>query len=195
MATPEQMLFCPKCGTKNIEGAKFCRGCGADIALIPQALAGHLPETRAVQQYSALDAYDARRQRRRREPPRIDKAISTGFTGFAFLIVAIVLSFTGAGHDWWYWLLIPAFTCMGGGVAEYARFKYAQKPAPELPSAEEPRAAMPPRARASALPPLNTSELVQPPSVTEGTTRHLDVHAEAPTRNISKPAEKTAKDV
>jgi hypothetical protein len=39
----------------------------------------------------------------------------------------------------------------------------------------------------SALPPRNTSELVpQPPSVTEGTTRHLDLSGEAATRNISK---------
>ena len=30
-------MFCPKCGTKNVDGAKFCRGCGAPLAAAPAA--------------------------------------------------------------------------------------------------------------------------------------------------------------
>ena len=33
-------MFCPKCATQNLDGASFCRSCGANISLIPQALAG-----------------------------------------------------------------------------------------------------------------------------------------------------------
>jgi len=43
----------------------------------------------------------------------------------------------------------------------------------------------------SALPPRNTSEMVPPPSVTEGTTRHLGIRAEAPARPAERPAKET----
>ena len=33
-------MFCPKCATQNIDGASFCRVCGANISLVPQALSG-----------------------------------------------------------------------------------------------------------------------------------------------------------
>ena len=39
-------------------------------------------------------------------------------------------------------------------------------------------ASIPPPLRAGALPPRNTGEIVPPPSITEGTTRHLNVPAE-----------------
>ncbi|MGI9105935.1 MAG: zinc-ribbon domain-containing protein, partial [Pyrinomonadaceae bacterium] len=38
-------MYCPKCGTQNVDDASFCRGCGANVSLIPQALDGRLPET------------------------------------------------------------------------------------------------------------------------------------------------------
>lgn len=190
-------MYCPRCGALNIEDAKFCRGCGADIALVPQALTGHLPEKRSVGEEVA-DKIDraARRRSRRNSPPRLDKAISTTFTGLAFLVVSIVLAFTPVGRFWWYWMLIPAFTMLGGGIAEYVRFKQSLGEDISLPGREARQAiqAPPPRARVSALPPRNTSELVPPPSVTEGTTRHLDIKADAPTRHINTPIEKPAKD-
>src|ERR1051326_6573590 len=34
--------FCPKCATQNLDGASFCRGCGANISLVPQALTGQM---------------------------------------------------------------------------------------------------------------------------------------------------------
>jgi hypothetical protein len=190
-------MYCPKCGVQNIEDAKFCRGCGADIGLVSQALTGHLPDKRAVGYDAEGKPYDGsgRRIRRHKEAPRIDKAITNIFTGIGFLIVAFsVLRFAPAGRLWWYWMLIPAFTSLGGGLAEYVRFKHSKGEEIKLPGIES-RPAMPPQSsRVSALPPRNTSELVPPPSVTEGTTRHLDLSQEAPTRHIHVPAEKPAKD-
>ena len=95
---------------------------------------------------------------------------------------------------WWFWLLIPAFSMLGGGFAEYARFKHSKSEEDKLPGHESRPAMSPPPARISALPPRNTSELVPPPSITEGTTRHLDLSPEAPTRNIGITIEKPAKD-
>ncbi len=40
-------MFCPKCATQNVDGASFCRSCGANISLIPQALSGQLPTATA----------------------------------------------------------------------------------------------------------------------------------------------------
>ncbi len=37
------MMYCPKCGTNNIDNASFCRACGTNLSLVPQALTGHLP--------------------------------------------------------------------------------------------------------------------------------------------------------
>lgn len=182
-------MYCPKCGAQNIEDAQFCRGCGENISLVSQALSGQLPASRAVGYDVEGKPYDesGRRIRREKDLPRVDKAIKTGFMGLAFLIIAIIIGFTGdRRHDYWYWLLIPAFTMIGGGIAEYVRVKHSAATEKRLPDAQ-PRAAMPPaRARVSAIPPRNTAELVTPPSVTENTTRHLDLSTEAPTRHISR---------
>ncbi|MBA2734150.1 MAG: zinc-ribbon domain-containing protein [Acidobacteria bacterium] len=180
-------MFCPNCAAQNIEDSKFCRGCGADIGLVPQAMTGHLPVQRAVGYDAQGQPYDetGRRISKHKEPPRLDKAITNLFTGVAFLLVAFsVMRFFPGGRMWWFWLLIPAFTMLGGGVAEYVRFKQSKGEDIKLPGGKS-RPAMPKApARVSAFPPRNTSELVPPPSITEGTTRHLDQSPEAPTRHI-----------
>lgn len=171
-------MYCPNCATNNLEGARFCRSCGADISLVPQALTGHLPETQNIA--TALE-----RHRKRRREPRIDKAIKNIFMGLGFLIVAIVLGFAPMGRGWWFWMMIPAFSMLGGGVAEYMRFKQSQQPALPPASAQPGMFAPPPPQRADELPARNTAEMyMQPPSVTEGTTRLLE--DEAPTRHIGR---------
>lgn len=177
-------MYCPKCGTENIEGANFCRGCGADLAPVSQALSGHVPDKRPAAKDPEVHSYEQYKQRKHGgKEPRIDKAITNIFTGIGFILVAaMVYVFAPAGKIWWFWMLIPAFTTLGGGIAEYVRYKHYKGEEPELPSSQT-RAAMPP-ARVSALPPRNTSEMVPPPpSVTEGTTRHLNIKAEAPPRD------------
>jgi len=37
-------MFCPKCATQNVDGAHFCRSCGANISLVPQALTGQIAQ-------------------------------------------------------------------------------------------------------------------------------------------------------
>ena len=177
-------MFCPKCATNNLDGARFCRSCGADISLVPQALTGHLP----VDQSIATEEY-SRHGRRHRRTPSVDKAVKNIFMGLGFLVVAIVLSFTPMGRFWWFWMLIPAFSMLGGGVAEWLRVKQAQPRT--LPSGSMPQALGAPPPRAGDLPGRNTAELImQPPSVTEGTTRLLD--DEAPTRHIGRAVENPA---
>ncbi|MBC8028483.1 MAG: hypothetical protein H7Z16_00055 [Pyrinomonadaceae bacterium] len=167
-------MFCPKCATQNLEGASFCRSCGENISLIPQALQGKL-----LPQAELLN--EERRDRKHRKEPRLEHAFKNVFMGIAFLFVSMALSFSSMGRGWWFWMLIPAFSMMGTGIAQYIRLKEYEKRM--LGPGNFPQQTIQRPARMPAFPARNTGELVPPPpSVTEGTTRHLG--AEAPTRHF-----------
>src|SRR6266550_9159976 len=168
-------MFCPKCATQNLEGASYCRSCGANIKLIPQALSGQLPQAQS-------DEFDFRRRgwKRRREGT-MDGAFRSAFMGLAFLLVSIALSFSPMGRGWWFWMMIPAFSMMGSGVAQYIRVRERGKQS--VGGANLNQSAMPAAPRAEVFAARSTGELMAtPPSVTEGTTRHLG--AEAPTKHL-----------
>jgi len=166
-------MFCPKCATQNIEGASFCRSCGANISLIPHALTGQLPtRPQNDERWS--------RRKRRRGAPTVDEGIRSVVMGFGFIAVAAALALFGQGigaHVWWFWLLIPAFGCLGRGIAEIVRAN--QLKSSQASDQQKLTYVAPPQ----QLPTTNTAELRPPaPSVTEGTTRHLGT--EAPTRTL-----------
>jgi hypothetical protein len=169
-------MFCPKCATQNLEGASFCRSCGANISLIPQALAGQSLEP------ALDDSRSGRRARRRGKELSLDHSFKNIFMGIAFLIVAIALS-RSIGAGWWFWMLLPAFSMMGTGIAQYIRLKEREKRNLMAPSGMQnfpDRSNYSPQKNLSA---PGTGQLRPPvPSVTEGTTRHLGV--EAPTRHF-----------
>lgn len=184
-------MYCPNCAAQNIDGAQFCRACGSNISLVPRAMSSHLPATGPAESDGESGGRKSRRRRRHGEAPSMEKGVKSLFTGLGFLVVCIALSFSVMGTGWWFWMLIPAFTLMGGGVAEIMRAKHAENR--QLPYGPA-TTAVPPVQRAGSLPPRNTSELMPPvPSVTEGTTRHLGV--EAPTRHFGAPAENPEKKV
>jgi hypothetical protein len=166
-------MFCPKCATQNLEGASFCRGCGANISLVSQALAGQVAQPPVTE----VDDFHTRRGKRRRDREvTLDHSFKNIFMGFAFLMIAIALSRT-IGAGWWFWMLLPAFSMMGTGLAQYIRVK--EKTRRE--SLTEPQ--QPPLGQAFPAPSRPPEELRAPvASVTEGTTRHLGV--EAPTRHL-----------
>jgi hypothetical protein len=169
-------MFCPKCATQNTDDAKFCRSCGTDISLVPQAVTGQLAERLAAQD----DPWQSRRRRHKGDkgPPSIERAVKSFFMGLAFICVALAVAvFAPAGRLWWFWMLIPAFGMLSDGVSTYLRLAEEKKRlAP--PSYAPTQTAVPPPRNVSALPQRNTGEIVPPPSVTEGTTRHLSVPAE-----------------
>ncbi|MCI0489033.1 MAG: zinc-ribbon domain-containing protein [Blastocatellia bacterium] len=159
-------MYCPNCATQNSDDTKFCRSCGANLSLVPQALSGQLPETRPERH--------GRRERHRGEhqnPPSVSDGITKVFAGIGFLLAAFgAMLYAPAGRIWWFWLLIPAFATMGKGVAEIVAAKYEQD---RLLRATP--AAMPPAHRPAVVPRRDTGELPPPPpSVTENTTRQLD---------------------
>jgi hypothetical protein len=173
-------MFCPNCAAKNLDDASFCRVCGANISLVSGALSGQVPQVKQDDDDVDEGGMCARTGRRRRKPS-IDSVMRNAFMGVAFLCISIALAFTKMGTGWWFWMLIPAFSMLGTGVAQYMRLREREKTA-FLPGALRQPAMMPPR-RVAEIPTRNTGELVAPPpSVTEGTTRHLG--AEAPTRHF-----------
>ena len=154
-------MFCPKCATKNLEGASFCRTCGANISLVPQAMTGQVMQ----QQQPAELTDESCGPRGRRKELTLDQAFKNVFMGAAFLIIAIALSRT-IGAGWWFWMLLPAFSMMGTGIAQYIRVREREKRQSLAP---------PPVARAFVEPVRSPDELRAPvASVTEGTTRHLN---------------------
>ena len=164
-------MFCPKCGAQNVDGASYCRSCGANISLVPQALTGQLPATDASE-------WSKPSKKKQRREPSIEEAIRSMTMGVAFIIVSILVSkYAPGGSVWWFWLLFPAFGCFGKGFGELARLRTSQNQSrnsgqPQLNTV-----------RQQDLPTPKTGDLMPTaPSVTEGTTRHLG--HEAHTRQL-----------
>src|SRR5882762_1103726 len=174
-------MFCPKCATQNVDGASFCRSCGANISLVPQALSGRLPMTQADDEHDRISMGDMMRsgRRRRNRPPSIDTGIRNLTMGIAFVVISILVGlYSPGGWTWWYWLLIPASTLIGRGISDLIRAKQAGafgagKQSPQL-QPPNPTQIPSPRDTSALMPPVG--------SVTEGTTRHLG--AEAPTQHF-----------
>jgi hypothetical protein len=176
-------MFCPKCGTQNPETGKFCRSCGTDLGNVTEALSGKLPQRNLVDHKG--------------KPIGWDSAIRKLFAGLGFLIVSIALAFSQAGRGWWFWMLIPALTSLGAGFAQYVQLRqaengglrFAPKEQTNLGSAPE-NSSLPPSREQYVSPPLpdsryKTGDLV-PPSVTDGTTRHLEMDKEGETMTLPK---------
>jgi zinc-ribbon domain len=171
-------MFCPKCGTQNPEEGKFCRSCGSDLGNVSSALSG-VPPQRLVNHKG--------------KPVHLEGAITKMFTGLAFLIIAVVLSFSAMGMGWWFWMLIPAFGSLGAGIAQFIQLREAKKnqtgfaPQPgTLPPTQN--SALPPQQTGFVPPPesrYKTGDLV-PPSVTDATTRHLEIDSEGQTMTLPK---------
>ncbi|MCA1564511.1 MAG: zinc ribbon domain-containing protein [Acidobacteria bacterium] len=171
-------MYCPKCGTQNAEDASFCRGCGANVSLVPQALAGHAPAPVAEGQPGRTDEH-GRDRHKRDEPPNLTYAIVKTFVGLAFVLVALSVKnvYQIAGQLWWFWMLIPAAGSFGSGIAEFARLYQSQRK--QTGQLSPGNAYVPPvisqTPRAAELPPRRAgADIYRPSSVTENTTKLLE---------------------
>ena len=167
-------MYCPSCGTQNADNASFCRGCGANVSLVPQALTGQLPTEPADADAAGLCGTSS--PGKREGAPTIESAVVPFFGGLAFLCVSFALAFTRMGAGWWFWMFIPAFFMMGRGVSGYLKLKQYEKQQQALgfrPLSTP--TAVPPAARdTGALPSYDPPAGYAPGSVTESTTRLLE---------------------
>lgn len=174
-------MFCPKCGIQNPETGKFCRSCGTDLGNVSDALSGKL-----VQQKNLID--------RKGKAINWEGALTKLFMGVAFLIISVVLGISGRGGGWWFWMLIPGFMFVGGGLAQYLQLKKAEQGgrfgSPEQAAIETPaqHAGLPPSQNEYVSPVesrYKTGDLA-PPSVTDGTTKLLELDSEGQTMTLPK---------
>ncbi len=185
-------MFCQKCGTQNPDNGKFCRSCGIDLGVTSEPQGINLKPS---------EFYVDRKGRVRSNNP--DDLWSSGIKntimGIGFLIVAFALLATNVagGHAWWWAMLFPAFSFLAGGIGNIAKSKRLEKKNLSTQAPAQPTLFAQPRTNAS-LPPsqtnyvkpqgsaYDTGELVAPPSVVEGTTRHLEINNEGETMTLPK---------
>ena len=178
-------MFCPKCGTENPETGRFCRQCGTDLGNVSSALSGELRQPQLPVLLS-----------RKGKPVSWESAIVKLFTGLAFVGVTIALAGSQMGRGWWFWMLIPAFSGIGTGIAQLVQLRKYEKQNSPVFSVNSPNQI--PMVQQSSLPPsqndyikpqqsiYDTGELVIQPSVTEDTTRHLEINKEGETLTLPK---------
>jgi hypothetical protein len=187
-------MFCPNCAAQNLDGASFCRVCGANISLVPQALSGQLPQAPEPDDFRSRVGRKRERDRARRGgreiEPSLERGIMNVFIGLGFIVAAIAIMLRFPGGVYWGWsFFIPGFSNLGKGIGAIVASQRNQ--AGSLPMAGGPGGYFPSQTGSTAAPMLGatsaprTGELRAPvPSVTEGTTRHLG--AEAPTRHLDE---------
>lgn len=184
-------MFCQKCGTQNPDNGKFCRNCGLDLAGTSEPKGLELKPS---------EFYIDRKGRVRSNNP--DDLWSSGvrntIMGIGFLIVSMVLFLTHVanGQNWWWAMLFPAFSLLASGLGNIAKAKRLEKKnsrsdfqaqAPPLFAQTQPNAGLPPIQTEYVAPDsrYKTGDLV-PPSVAEGTTRHLEMNSEGETMTLPK---------
>ena len=193
-------MFCPKCGVKNPEAGKFCRSCGTDLGTISDALSGkssnEMPSFgMMIQPMQPINLLN-----KKGKSVNLESMLSTLFTGFAFLVISVILGVTGvaSASRWWFWLLIPAFAMLGTGIAQYIQYtqikKHAQKSIANSEQTETVKSFN--QTSNASLPPIQTEYVAPdsryktgdlvPPSVAEGTTRHLEINHEGETMTLPK---------
>lgn len=184
-------MFCQKCGTKNPDNGRFCRNCGADL--------GTATEGNGLALKSSDFYVDRKGRIRSNDPDEIwSSGIRTTLMGVGFLIVAIALFFTQVanGDRWWWAMLFPAFSLLASGIGNLSKAKRLEKKkmqgefqnqSPTLFSQSAQNASLPPAQTEYIAPDsrYKTGDLV-PPSVAEGTTRHLELNTEGETMTLPK---------
>ncbi len=181
---------------KNPETGKFCRSCGTDLSPISEALSGKSKNKMQnfgmmIEPIQPMGAWTGKEK-----SVSWESMISTSFVGVAFLIISIILGVTGMANAsrWWFWLLIPAFAMLGTGLAQYIQLKKSEQKSVPQSDAETVKTFT--QTTNTSLPPFQTDyiapdsryktgELV-PPSVAEGTTRHLEINSEGETMTLPK---------
>lgn len=172
-------MYCPRCAVNNLDDAKFCRGCGADIRLVPQALQGALP---AAPERTGKHRATARREEKKRAPATLDAGLKKIFEGFGLFIIFLIGLFVFRGAFWLtVWFIIPALASVGEGIGQLIRARQEQSrlTSPPLPEAGSFHPA-PFAPNVAELSSPDTREIVHAPgSVTDVTTRHLNAPSKA----------------
>src|SRR5262245_34318426 len=114
-------MFCPKCGQRNEDNCKFCRGCGENLKAIAKAV-----ERRWLKLlYRALDGYIRRRDRKL--PSAANSFRSYRWVWLVFIVIFAALGLFGSYKNWWW---ITSFLLLGllAGFWDYISFQRLSAP-------------------------------------------------------------------
>jgi len=173
----EQPMYCPNCAAQIEETQKYCRSCGTDMSLVSHALKGQLPSRDAVGKHRGHSGRLRERRREDKKPPNIEGAVRSFFTGLGFVFVSFAArEFAPAGEIWWFWLLIPAFSCMGTGIGQFLKLReqHRQQQGAQFDSMPGQPTFTSATSRMPEISAQTTSDPSSSSSVTEHTTKHLD---------------------
>ena len=187
-------MFCPRCGTQNPETGKFCRSCGVDLGNVSAAMSGDLPANFTDPAVAEIH----NKAKRRNDPNEVyADAIRSIISGIGFLVVSMALLFTGVagGRAWWWAMLFPAFTFLAKGISEY--MKYGKMERSRMSSESQFPAELNQPGAHAGLPPSQTEYVspvessyktgdLAPPSVTDSTTKLLELDSEGQTMTLPK---------
>jgi len=174
-------MFCPKCGIQNPETGKFCRSCGTDLGNVSDVLSGKLQIEKGCG------------TTRKGKPISLESAATKFFMGIAFITISIILGFSGSGRGWWFWMLIPGLMFVASGLAQYVQLRSSGQIGARFGSPNQDSlsgtipSSLPPRQTNFVSPEsrYSTGDLV-PPSVTDSTTKHLEMNSEGETMTLPK---------
>jgi len=177
-------MFCPRCGSNQGEGKRFCTVCGTNLAAVSQALTGQLPQMNYAP--PAPHPIEIERQRATAKGVRLS-IIGGGIVAFNFF--GFIFSAHQGGSPFGFWSLI-GFVLLAVGISKIISSRppgAASTPAPKPhetgsinqanphPVFSAPAAVEPAAPRTTELEPVRSPSL----SVTEDDTRHLP-HSKPP---------------
>ncbi len=169
-------MFCPRCGSNQGEGKKFCTACGTNLALVSQALSGQLPAV-TPSPYQPPDPSELERRRQMTQGVKLT-IIGGAFVAVQFLKLLFSLPWGGGGSLFSGWGLVGLIiAAIGLAKIISSRPVYSLAPLPMQPQLPPPQPTSPPllserqmRGESEAA----TIRVAQPLDVTEGTTRRLE---------------------
>ncbi|PYS67454.1 MAG: hypothetical protein DMF69_22990 [Acidobacteria bacterium] len=172
-------MYCPRCATQNLDGAKFCRACGTNLETVALALTQQLNPTQADKAATRRPRASKNKLEKRREGlAKIVRGV--GMIGGSTLVGAALAAFSNK-PDWIIiWMIFAGWlACMGviglvSGVAALIESGFTPRDARNI--AGEPVSRTSPLSGDDheLLPGASTPRFPFPSSITDHTTELLN---------------------
>jgi len=105
-------MYCPRCATQNLEGAKFCRACGTNLETVALALAQQLDPTQSDKKPKA-----AKNKLEKRSEGLTKIVRATGMIGASGLVGAALALFSNK-PDWIIiWMIFAGWMACWGVIS------------------------------------------------------------------------------
>lgn len=177
-------MFCPKCGSNQGEGKRFCTVCGANLGAVSQALTGQIPQPNyyapPAMHPLEVERLDVERRREMAKGVRLS-IIGGGIVAWRFFSFVFFSHFRGSPFGFWTFIGFillavgiskivtsrpPSATDRAAPATDQARAVQQSNPHPVFSAPAAPGPSVP---QTSELEPISRHA----PSVTEDDTRHL----------------------